>query len=340
MCNEKSIRSLKVLVVGTGSIGRRHIRNLLVLGCSVSAYRYRPREAHSEGEQLLEDVNIVESLNEAVMVSHDAVVVANNTDKHMDVALMAARLGKAIFIEKPLGINLEGTQSLLDLVSANKLVVEAGYMMRCHPNLRWLKQQIQQGSIGEVRYLRAAVGQWLPDWRPGSDHTQGYGAKRGVGGVIFDLIHELDIVQWLAGDVRHVNAMTAMVDELCIDTEAIAQMGLCLANGILAQVHVDYIRPSFHRTLEVIGQHGEYHWDFLSGTVSYAARGGRSRVVHSVAPTFERNMLFSNHMHHFLSRIQNMTLQPISSLDDSVRTLKVALACHEAAQTGHQQTLY
>ena len=323
---------MKVLVVGTGSIGRRHISNLITLGAEVTAFSHRAAGGASSSSNL--GVPLVESLFDAL---HDddlnAVVVANSTDLHMDVALEAARCKKGLFIEKPLSVSLAGCDELQALIETHALVVEMGFMLRFHPNLVWIKQYLVSDSLGELMSMRASVGQWLPDWRPGTDHRIGYSAFRKTGGgVIFDLIHELDLVCWLAGTVVDVTAMTRHVGCLGIETEAIAQIGLRLESGALAQIQLDYVRPGYGRMLEIVGTLGVLSWDYTTSTVSLSRAGGSTDVVHRVPHEFDRNSMFREHMAYFLRRLSTPDHGPSSSLEDGIFAMRIALAAHLSAE--------
>lgn len=319
---------MKLLVVGTGSIGKRHINNLLDLGAEVQSYSYQ-----SKLQDLDSRVVRVTGLDEALGSDIDAVVVANRTDLHVDVALRAARAGKHLFLEKPLGMSMNGVSELMTIVKQKKLMVEAGFMLHLHPNLLWIRDQLAQGLLGEIWYLRAAVGQWLPDWRPGADYRKGYGAFKSLGGgVTFDLIHELDLVQWLLGPVADVTAMMRHAAALEIETEAVAQIGLRLVSGVLAQVHLDYVRSGYGREMEIVGRLGVLRWDYVQGVVTLESDGHAVCVVHRVPDGFLRNHLFLNHMSHFLHRLQSPSLPALSPLDEAVSVLRVALAAHRSAE--------
>jgi predicted dehydrogenase len=251
----------------------------------------------------------------------------------MEVALEAARAGKHLFVEKPLSVSLRGADALMSRVQDQSLVVEAGFMLRCHPNLQWIRRCLTSGELGEVMHLRAAVGQWLPDWRPGTDHRQGYGAFRASGGgVIFDLIHELDIVHWLLGPAVDVTAMTRVVDCLEIETEGVAQIGLQTSDGALAQVHLDYVRPGYGRDMEIVCRHGVIRWDYVAGAVQIERSGGALELADRMPRGFERNTMFMEHMRHFLRRLGDPSLRAVSALDDAVHVLRVALASHLSAE--------
>lgn len=319
---------VRVLVVGTGSVGRRHISNLLDMGVEVFSYSYRG-ELNSEMLKFKKKVISVSNLQEAFVGNLNAVVIANSTEKHLDIAIQAAKFNKHIFIEKPLSSNLKNVNKFIDLVNKQDLVVEAGFMLRCHPNVLFIREKLKSNDLGGVMYIRASVGQWLPDWRPGADYKQSYSAsiKKG-GGVIFDLIHELDLVYWLLGDVADVSAMKAKVIDLEIETEAIAQVNMRLESGVLAQVHMDYVRPIYSRNLEIVCRHGILIWDYVEGVVYLEVANKQSKILHKVSPSFQRNTMFKNHMAHFLGRIMNPLTLPISPLSEAVKVLKIALACH------------
>lgn len=320
-----------VLVVGTGSIGMRHIRNLLDLGAEVGAFSYRLRSS-SSANPLPPEVSLVENLDQALTGSWNAVVIANRTHQHVSIAHAAAANGKHLFIEKPLSDSLKGVSELLRMSIERQLVVEAGYMLRFHPNLRWMSTYLQSGELGNLYFARAQVGQYLPDWRPGTDYRQCYSARHGEGGgVILDLIHELDLIVWLLGGVSDVAAMTRYVSQLQIETEALAHVSLRLISGLLVQVHLDYLRPSYARSLEIVGSQGVLAWDYLSGTVTLTARDGVAQVVHRAPEGFERNDLFLEHMRHFIRRLGDREVEPISPLSDAIAVLQVALACHKSA---------
>ncbi len=317
-----------VLVVGTGSIGARHIANLLSLGENVSTYSYR-REARTEPWR--ENVRSFDHLDAAFAAAPDAIVIANRTDQHLDIALRGARDGRALFIEKPLSHSLTGIDDLVRESEDRALVVETGFMLRLHPNLVWLKSFLDAGELGDLFYCRAVVGQHLPDWRPLQDHRRSYSASADCGGAIFDLVHELDLVAWLFGPIEAVHAMTAHVERLQIESEAIAQVGLRTAGGLLAQVHMDYVRPVYGRTLEVVGSRGVVSWNYVDGTISIATPGNGTRTAHQVPASFARNELFLTEMRHFVARLSDSSLAPLSSLADGVAALRTALACHQSA---------
>jgi len=318
---------MNVLVVGSGSIGYRHILNLLALGMNVSVFSYTGKK--SVHKDLIGKLHFYSSLSEAFKDQQDAVVIANSTEKHIDIAISAAENGMHLYIEKPLSNSLNRVDYLSDLITKNKLIVECGFMLRQHPNLQWIKTKINNLDFGEIMHIRACVGQWLPYWRPQTDHREGYGAfiAKG-GGVIFDLVHEIDLVNWLAGPVADLVAMKRVVSCLEIETEAIAQIGLRMKSGILAQIHMDYVRPTYNRSMEVVCRNATLSWDYTNGTVYLEKPGIQKIIADQVPENFGRNTMFLSLMAHFISRLRNQKVEAISSFNDAVQVLRIALASH------------
>jgi predicted dehydrogenase len=321
---------MKILVIGTGSIGRRHMTNLQALGHEVHAYS--ERLVRGVVHALPEQVQAVTSLDHMGAAQFDAAIISNRTDQHITSAMAALEFCNALYIEKPLSANLAGLDYFQNLCADRGSAIELGFMMRYHPNLQWIKNYLQSGLLGEVMHARASVGQWLPDWRPSTDHRQGFGAfYRYGGGVTMELIHELDLVTWLLGEVVDVCAMQRPVAQLEIETEAIAEISMRLANGILAQVHLDYVRPGYGRTLEILCNKGVLTWDYSTSRVVLSSSNGEQTVLHE-ALEFERNSMFLDAMRYFLKRVEQPYLMPAASLKEGIHSLRVALASHQSSR--------
>ena len=320
--------SRRVLVCGAGSIGRRHMANLRKLGATVTAWRSRT----DLGEALAQEFGITVHSDLATAVSGaDAVVIATETDRHIAPALAAARAGKALFIEKPVSHSREGIDALVALVREKQLVVEVGCQLRAHPCLRELHNRVRSGQDGPIHLLRAAVGQRLDAWRPGADYRQSYSAdaSRG-GGALMDLIHEIDLVLWLAGPVAQVEAVTAKLSDLVIAGDDIACVTLTMRSGALAQIELDMLSPVFRRSVEVVSRDAVYRHDDMSGGLVRSDATGAA-AVKQTPPGHERNHLFVSHMEHFLKRLQDPKLPALCPLDDGIAALDVALAAGRAA---------
>jgi predicted dehydrogenase len=325
--------SAKVLICGAGSIGARHIRNLQQLGASVELWRVR---ADRREEAQREFGITVHAELSAAIAACDAVVVATAPDSHMAIALEAARAGKALYIEKPLAHDRTGVAELETLVAKHGLVVEIGCQLRSHPNLIALAERLQRQADGPLYAIRAACGQRLDAWRPGTDYRQGFSADaaRG-GGALFELVHELDLIHWLGGPAASVSASLATVSDLEIAADDLAAVTLGLAGGALAQVEIDMVSPVYRRSMEIVCHDAVLLWDYVAGTLTRLAKD-RTETLHSVGPGFERNELFMDAMRHFLTRLSDSSLPPRCALQDGIATLDLALAARRSHASGRR----
>jgi predicted dehydrogenase len=318
---------LTVAVLGAGSVGRRHITNLKALGVRVVAWRERAELAAVLAREL--EVEVLPKLDDAIAAA-DAVVVATATDRHLAPALAAARMDRHLFIEKPVA---HATTGLADLRAATgHLVVEVGCQLRFHPALRHLRDRIASGEDGRILTFRAAVGQRLSDWRPGTDWKQGYSAaaSRG-GGALFDLIHEIDLVNWLVGPSHSVSAVLTPSDNPDLHYDTVANLITTTTDGISGQVQMDMVAPCYRRDLEIVTEHSVYRFDYGEGTLQRTSPHG-SRSIYRVPKQFQRNQMFLDHMRCFLDRIGGHTDIAGCSLDDGILAVATAHAARISAR--------
>src|SRR5690349_3403629 len=172
---------MRALVVGLGSIGRRHARNwaALQLGPLAVCRQHRSPQPEPLGLQAAE----YDDLDRALACEHpDVVFVTNPTSLHVTTACAAVQAGAHVFVEKPLGNSLEGLRQLLDLSCATHRLVMVGYNLRFHPGLARFKALLEANAVGRIVSARAEVGEYLPDWHPWEDYRHGYAGRRELGG--------------------------------------------------------------------------------------------------------------------------------------------------------------
>ena len=322
---------ISILIIGHGSIGVRHAKNLLKFVKEVKIFSNR----FSKGEKIkkIENVIYVKNLYKEIE-SSDGIVIANRTDKHLEIANYALRKKKNIFIEKPISHNMKGIKEIEDLSKDSESIIETGFMLRFHPNLLFLKSLLDKKIYGRVHYVRSTVGQYLPEWREDSDYRKGYAAKKEWGGrVTLDLIHEIDLVRWLFGEVDLVSAMLDNCPEFEIETESIAHLNLKMKSKFLIQINLDYVRPHYCRNTEIICQKGVLYWDYLSGSIKIQDKNGKTSTLHQVDPEFERNNMFLDEVNHFVNNIIGSNKKNASNLNDAIRALKICCAAHLSNKT-------
>lgn len=318
---------MKVLVIGGGSIGQRHIKNLQdIKGIKVTACTRNS----NLGPQL--GVATYADLNEAWRGQPTVVIVANITSQHMPIALVAAERGCHLLIEKPLSHATQGSEALKSIRNRKKLVVMVGCNMRFHPALRVIKQALAEKSIGAVLAVEAHSGSYLPDWRPGRDYRSCYSSLvRQGGGVILDLIHELDYLFWFFGKVQAVTAFAGKRSSLEIESDDVADMLLQFRSGLVAQVHLDYVQRTPTRGCRIVGQEGTLVWDNEKARVVLLRPSAQEQVLWNQPHGYDQNEMYVEEMKHFLSCIETGKT-PLISLEDGEAVLQIALAAKTAAR--------
>lgn len=319
----------RILIAGLGSIGLRHLNNLLQLGEKDILLLRTRNEPVKEAPEL----PVFTNLQEALLQKPDAVIVSNPTSHHMDVALQAAKAGCHLFIEKPLSHTWENVETLSAIVKEKKLMGMVGFDMHFDPGLQKVCQLIKDGTIGHITAIQAQVGQYLPDWHPWEDYRKGVSAQvQTGGGVILDLIHEIDYVTWLMGEAKEVVSINGHVSSLEIETEDTASILIRFKNNAIGTINLDYIQRTLSRSCRIVGEEGTITWDLMNQKVSWFLAEDKAWHDFSYAG-FQRNDRFLAEMKHFLDCLQGKS-EPEVNLESGSRSLKIALAAKESGKTG------
>jgi predicted dehydrogenase len=221
-------------VIGYGSIGRRHARLLVQLGCTVAVVSRRAVDYEPSFRSIAEAVRDFQP---------DYVVIANETSAHGTAVDELVRSGFSgrVLIEKPLAVAAAALSRFA--------LAAVGYNLRFHPVMAALAEEIQGEPLISIH---AYGGQYLPDWRPDTDYRRSYSADpaRG-GGVLRDLSHELDYLLWLGGGWRRVAALGGKLGPLEITADDCWGLLLELERCRVAAVQINYLDRPGRRQLVV-----------------------------------------------------------------------------------------
>ncbi len=320
---------MKFMIAGLGSIGRRHLRNLLALG-ERDVLLYRTHQSALPDDELAE-FPVETDLAAALAQKPDAVIISNPTAFHLDVAIPAAEVGCHLLLEKPISHTLDRVDELQLAVQRGGGKVLIGFQFRRHPGLRKAKELLTEGAIGRPLSARAVYGEYLPGWHPWEDYRQSYSARKDLGGgAVLTLCHPLDYMRWLLGEVDNLWAFTGQLSDLEMEVEDTAEIGLQFAQGTLGSVRLDFNqRPPAHN-LEIVGTEGTLRWDNGDGALRMYRAEEDSWETYPTPPGFERNDMFRAQMEHFLA-VARGEVEPDCTLDDGIRALELALAALQAA---------
>ena len=324
-----------LLVVGLGSIGRRHARLIraLVPGVQIVAWRH---QSHGEANEPGIDHSVT-NLREALGFSPQVAVIANPASYHLDVALPLGKAGVHLLIEKPISSTTQNVSELIEVCRAQGVVLMTGYNLRFLPSLQRFREILEERRVGRILSVRAEIGQFLPSWRPGSDYRQTVSAQAALGGgVLLELSHDIDYLRWLFGEINWVNAICCKQSSLEIDVEDTAHLVLGFAGHsgcvpIIATLNMDCIRHDTTRTCTVIGEKGTLRWNAVSGTVDIFEEG---RDIWQTLSTQhpQRDESYLAEWRHFLSCICE-GVPPFVTGADGLAVLQVIEAARQSSQS-------
>jgi predicted dehydrogenase len=326
-------RPLRLAVVGCGSIGRRHARNLHALGAPDVALcdLDRGRAAALAGE--IGAVVVTDDLDALLdRWRPHAVLVCTPPTSHLDVAARAIDAGAHVFCEKPLAASLDGVLALLERVEAHGRFLMMGMCYRFHPALRRLHQRVAGGTVGRLLAAQLWGGHYLPDWHPWADYRTEYSARRALGGgVLLDSIHAFDIVRWALGEPVEATGMLGRVSDLDIDTEDVAAAILRLEDGAIVEVHVDYLQRHRQQRIEVVGAEGTLVWDASEAGLRWRRAGDRGWSREPIA--WSVNDMYVAELCEFLDCVASGRRPALDGLEGWA-TLALAEAVRESAARG------
>lgn len=330
MAQDCKISARRFLVIGCGSIGKRHIENLRRLGArDIIAFDTQAARAAEVAAQY--GIASADSLTAAWEARPDVCLITAPTSLHLTLALEAAEQGCHLFIEKPLSHNWQGVEELRAVVERRRLITLVGCNLRFHPGLREIKRLLAANAVGRVIAARVEAGQYLPDWHPWEDYRRGYSARRDLGGgVILDAIHEIDYLSWLFGPVADAVCLAGKLSRLEIDTEDTAAMLLRFNNGIIGEVHLDYLQRVYRKTCQIIGDEGTIHWDFSAGQVRWYSARTRQWQLYENPVGWELNQMYIDEMNHFLACLAGEA-KPEADVSAAAQVLRIALAAKRSA---------
>lgn len=339
---------MKILMIGLGGVGQRHLRNLrALLGSDVEIIAYRVRRLSSvitPALQLDDNLDVEKvyglrvfgDLDSALAERPRIAFICNPSSLHVPVAQACVQAGCDIFVEKPLSNDLAGLPELQAAIEKHGRIAMVGYQLRFHPCFVRMQEIVQQGLLGNLLGVRATVGEYLPNWHRYEDYRTGYAARASLGGgVVLSQIHEFDYLYALFGEAKRLFSVGGHWSNLEVDVEDIASTLMqCEHAGRPLPVHLqqDYLQRPAHRQCEVVGDAGKAVLDFPELSVDLHNFDSGTED-HFSCKNFDRNLLFVREIEHFLDCVRTRE-KPLVDLNEGMKSLRHALAAKESAATG------
>lgn len=309
---------MKICMIGLGSIGKRHIRNIHIvlksrnINFQIDALRSSNKRLDEEIKELVTcEYFKIENLPD----DYDVIFITNPTTLHFDTIRCVVSKTKHMFIEKPVFEHCDHDLKKLGLVAGNTYYVACP--LRHKSIMKYVKEVIiPQEEIVSCRLISSS---YLPDWRKGVDYKKNYSAIKALGGgVVRDLIHEWDYAIYLFGMPKNVYGMNGKFSNLEIDSDDIA-VYIAKYENMLMEIHLDYIGQKTERMLQIFSNSERIDVDLINNEVHEYKN---NQLVNR--KTFEDEDCYLNEMKYFIDCVCGEE-KNFNSIYDGVKTLKIAL---------------
>lgn len=286
---------MKIIFFGLGSIGKRHAKILL------EKYQHDLYAFRSGINKLPNELEIKELKNweDVKKLNPDIAFITSPTALHIKTALKCALLGCRLFIDKPIGNKLNGLDKLKKIVKAKRLVTYVGYNMRFHPVIEKLKKYLQKNDFLHMSVLTTS---FLPNWRKGIDYKKSYRANKKLGGgVILDLSHEFDYINYLLGDIKLAYGQFSRVSNLTVDVEDYADVLIQSKVGPV-NLHINFFSHKNQRIIQIDFKNLTVVGDLINSTIEEYKN---EELISKRSFESERNFSFEKQLEYFFKNIDN-----------------------------------
>lgn len=330
----------RILIVGLGSIGKRHLRLARELFPDADIRVLRHQECVSVPEYAS---GCFSDLELAICFAPQIAVISSPATFHMETALPLARAGVHLLIEKPLSASLNGVSQLLEVSCEQGAALLTGYNLRFLPSLQLFRDLIKENMLGRVLSVRCEIGQYLPSWRPDTDYRQSVSARHDLGGgVLLELSHELDYLRWVFGEVDWVKATLSRQSSLEIDVEDTAHLILGFEPAtdgyqLVGTVNMDFIRHDTTRLCTAVCEKGSLRWNGLTGVIEQFDIGEKEwREI--FRHQHQRDDSYMAEWKHFLECITEQN-RPLITGKDGLQVLRIINSARIASESGQKENV-
>lgn len=314
----------RVAVIGMGNIGARHLHVLRqmrdVYPVAISRRPERAKELATLGYMTAGDLRVAADMGATFCI------IATETGRHVQDGLLALENGLDVLIEKPLSVNAGEARKLCVAAEEKGRRVFVGCCLRFSEPLNTFRALV--GSMGRLHSLRIECQSYLPEWRPARSYQESYSARAVEGGVLRDLIHEIDYAGWIFGWPKVVQASVRNLGRLGIEADELAELMWETEDGCVVSVSLDYLTRPSRRRMTVMGEWGTLEWDAIENTITVFPVKDAVRVERSQQT---RDAIFLEQDRAFINTAQGICDPRLATGQDGVRALAVCDAARRAS---------
>lgn len=305
---------LKILIIGYGSIGKKHHECLIK--------NFKEYEVKIFSKKNIKKSEFIKDIDKALAYKPNISLICNPASYHISTAIKFAKIGSHLFIEKPIDINLQKIKILKNYIKKNNLKVQIGYNLRYLESLNFFKKIIFEKKYGKPIFFESQVGQNLRQWRNlDQDLSKSISLNSSLGGgVIFELSHEIDYLRWIFGEFNNVNSFSAKLFFRKSDVEDFCTVNFAKCKNrnisITGSLSLDMIRTVPIRICKVITDKGFILWDGLRNTIEISSGKDIDKIK------FKNDSIKSTYIKQFkdfFNSIQN-NIETSYNLEEAIKT--------------------
>jgi len=290
-------------VIGLGNISIRHRKNLQYILPHADVIAMSASGRKLDGLVEFAD-RVVSDVEELISAKPLFVIVASPAPLHLEHSIRLIKSQIPVLIEKPVTASVSDAAELLHLEAIYKTPISVGYCLRYLPSAQKIKDLLAEGAIGPVYNAIVNVGQYLPQWRTGKDYKDTVSANPKLGGgVLFELSHEIDYVQWLLGKMSLEYANLRSSQELDLAVEDLADLTLSNSEGTVCNIHLDFLQKAAYRKCSFIGSKGRLEWDLIENSVKLIDET-QIKVIYQDS-SWDKNQMYIEMINDFIAFIND-----------------------------------
>lgn len=326
----------RLLVIGVGSIGERHVRCFQATGRVTLGICERNPELRQAVAKRYSIVDVYGDVTAALAKPWDAALIATPAHTHIPIATQAAGAGIPLLIEKPLSTSLDGIDALQAIVKKRKLLAAVSYNHRAHPGLHALKDALDAGRFGKPIQLYMTGGQHFPTYRPAYRDIYFADREQGGGAIQDAITHTLNSAEWLVGPITRltVDAAHQHLDGVTVEdtVHVLARHG-----DVMASYATNMYQAPNENTITIVCEKGTARFELHERRTRfmYEPDGPWEEARHELA---DRDEWYVRNANAFLDALEGAG-PPLCTLAEGVQTLRVNLAALRSAETGAWQTI-
>jgi len=332
---------MNILILGLGSIGQRHLRNINNLNGKFNFFAVRKKfitpALDVKNKVIKTDLrkkykikylkNLSQILKDKIKI--DAAFICTPSNYHIKEAIWLLKNNINIFVEKPLGSNLIKLSTLKRILDQKtNLKNMMGYQLKFNPIIKKISYLLKKRTVGKLNNIFIHHGEHINDFHPYEDYRISYAARKDLGGgVILCQIHEIDYILYLFSDykIKILNSYHTRISNLKINVEDTVVSNFILSrknSKAICTMHLNFFERPKKRSIQIIGEKGKINADLNSGNI-FVHRNSSKKVFKF---KFDRNKIFKNQVKYFINCIKNgKKIDRKYDLKNGIKSLELAM---------------